>query len=86
MDPFNCGFLCDRDILLVRDREEDMETDGYVFFSETSTSQHRNVILHHTHTHSLTNTLTLTHTHDWPTVASRSSGSRGVFRVLQFIF
>ena len=31
------------------------------------------------HTHTLTNTLTLTHTRDWPTVASRSSGSRGVF-------
>ena len=68
MYPFSCGFLCERDILLVRDREEDMETDSYVFFLETSTSQHHNVVLHHTHT--LTNTLTLTHTHDWPTVAS----------------
>ena len=33
----------------------------------------------HTHTHTLTNTLTLTQAHDWPTVASRSSGSRGGF-------
>ena len=32
MYPFSCGFLCERDILLVRDREEDMETDRYVFF------------------------------------------------------
>ena len=31
----------------------------------------------HTHTHTHTNT----HTHDRPTVAYRSSGSRGVFRV-----
>ena len=36
-------------------------------------------VLHHTHTHTLTNTTTHTHTHDWPTVASRLSGSRGVF-------
>ena len=56
-----------------------MRIERYVFFSETSMSQHHNVVLHHTHTHTLTNTLTLTHTHDWPTVASRSSGSRGVF-------
>ena len=34
---------------------------GDVFFSETSTSQHHNVVLQHTH--SLTNTLTHTHTH-----------------------
>ena len=59
MYPFSCGFLCERDILLVRDREEDMETDRYVFFSETSTSQHHNVVLHNTHT--LTNTNTHTH-------------------------
>ena len=54
------------------------------FFSETSTSQHHNVVLHNTHT--LTNTNTLTHTHDWPTVASRSSGSRGVFSGFANIF
>ena len=72
MYPFSCGFLCERDILLVRDREEDMETDSYVFFSETSTSQHHNVVLQHTHFHIHTHT----HTHDWPTVADRSSGSR----------
>ena len=61
MYPFSCGFLCERDILLVRDREEDMETDRYVFFSETSTSQHHNVVLQHTHTHTHTHTYTLTH-------------------------
>ena len=54
------------------------------FFSETSTSQHRNVVLHNTHT--LTNTNTLTPTHVWPTVASRASGSRGVFSGFANIF
>ena len=47
------------------------------FFSETSMSQHHNVVLHNTNTH--TNTNTITHTHVWPTVASRASGSKGVF-------
>ena len=32
MYPFSCGFLCERDILLVRDREEDMEIDRYVVY------------------------------------------------------
>ena len=32
-------------------------------FSETLTSQHRNVVRHHTHTLTPTNTLTLSHTH-----------------------
>ena len=56
-----CDIL--RYILLVGDREKDMRTERCVFFSETSTSQHRNVVLHHTHTLTLTNTLTLSHTH-----------------------
>ena len=58
-----------------------MRTERNVFFSETPTSQHHNVVLH---THTLTNTHT--HTHDWPTVASRSSGSRGVFSGFANIF
>ena len=33
------------------------------FFSETSTSRHRNVVLHHTHTHTPSQTQTLSHTH-----------------------
>ena len=40
-----------------------MRTERYVFFPETSTSQSRNVVRHHTHTLTLTNTLTLSHTH-----------------------
>ena len=74
MYPFSCCFLCERDILLVRDRELDMRIERYVFFfrdfnftsPQCRSSQHT-----HTHKHS--------HTRDWPTVASGSSGSRGVF-------
>ena len=69
---------------MLEDREIDMRKERYVFFSETSTSRHRNVVLHHTHTLTLTNTHT--HTHDWPTMASRSSGSRGVFFGFSKIF
>ena len=69
--------------MFVGDRENDIRTERNVFFSETPTSQHHNVATPQRrsspHTHTLTNTLTVTHTHDWPTVASRSSGSRGVF-------
>ena len=65
-------------------REKDIRTDRNVFFSETLMSQHHNVVLHYTHT--LTNTLTLTHTHNWLTVASRSNGSRGFFRVFAIYF
>ena len=45
----------DRDFTCARERASS-------FFSETSTSQHHNVV-HHTHTQTLTNTLTFTHTH-----------------------
>ena len=83
---FCCGFLCERDILLASDRKFDMRVERYVFFSETSTSRQFNVVLHHTHTHTLTNTITFTHTHDWPTVASRASGSRGDFSGFANIF
>ena len=37
--------------------------------------RHTTMLFHHTD--KLTNTLTFTHTHDWPSVASRSSGSWG---------
>ena len=48
---------------LIEDRELDVRKERYVFFSETSASRHRNVVLHNTHTHTLTNTNTHTHTH-----------------------
>ena len=53
----------DREIvcLLEIKRKISGEREMYVF-SETPTSQHHNVVLHHTHTHTLTPTLTLTHT------------------------
>ena len=75
--PFTYVFLCVRDILLDRDRVSEDETDGYVvlkcvFFAETSTAHHHNVVLRR----SLTHTHTHTHTHDWPIVADGSSGSR----------
>ena len=47
-------------LYLIEDRELDVRKERYVFFSETSTSRHRNVVLHHTHTLTLTNTLTHT--------------------------
>ena len=49
---------------LEREREVCFFGERNVFFSETQTPQHHNVVLHHTHTHThtLTNTLTLTHT------------------------
>ena len=61
---------------------------GICVFSVTSMLRHRNVVLQHAHTLTNTNTLTHTHTHthDWPTVASRSSGSRGVFSGFANIF
>ena len=56
--------------MFVVDREREIEKGVFleernVFFSETSTSQRRNVVRLHTHTHTLTltNTLTLSHTH-----------------------
>ena len=73
--------------MLVGDREKDMRTDRYVFFYgdfNVATPQLRSST--HTHAHTLTNTLTLTHAHDWPTVASRSSGSRGSFSGLAIYF
>ena len=51
---------------------------------ETSTSQRRNVVPLYTHSHSQTHTPT--HTHDRPTVAYRSSGSRGFFSGFANIF
>ena len=70
--------------MFVCDKEIDMRKERFVFFMETSTSQHHNVVLLNTHT--LTNTNTLTHTHVWPTVASRASGSRGVFGICKYFW
>ena len=84
--------MCLRYFLLDRDESWICEKYGrdiyvfwdVVFFWETSTSQRHNVVLQHTHFHKHTHTHTPTH--DGPTVADRSSGSRGVFcRVLQNI-
>ena len=82
MYPFSCGYLCDRDILLVGDIERKIwgQREVCVFFRRlqrhnTTTSFFTTFTLTHTHKH----TNTHTHTHDWPTMASRSSGSRGVF-------
>ena len=41
--------------------------------------QHRNTATSFFNTHTHKHSHAHTHTHDWPTVASRSSGSRGVF-------
>ena len=56
-----------------------------VFFGDFNVATPQRRSSHHTHTHAqtLSHTHTHTHTHDWPTVASRSSGSCGDFRVLQ---
>ena len=74
------------DRLLARDSEIDMRIERDMCFFRRL--QHRDTAtsFFNTHTHSLTPTLTHTPTHDGPTVADRSSGSRGVFfRVLQNI-
>ena len=65
---------------LIEDRELDMRKERYVFFFgdfNVGTPQRRSS--QHTHSHSQTHKHSHTHTHDWPTLASRSSGSRGVF-------
>ena len=80
-------FLYVIDRLLARDSEIDMRRERCVFFFgdfNVATPQRRSST--HTHTHTLTNTITFTHTHDWPTVASRASGSRGVFSGFANIF
>ena len=82
----------DREIVCFLESEADLlrevcfflEERKCVFFRDFNvpTPQRRSSPHTHTHTPTLTNRLILTHTHDWPTVASRASGSRGVFRVL----
>ena len=66
----NSVWLCFReiDILLTRNREIDMRIERYevfgdVFFSETSTSRHCNVVLQHTHTHTHSQTQSLSPPH-----------------------
>ena len=65
------------------DREIDLRIEICVFFGDEFFFGDFNVAIPQrrssTHTLTLTNTHTLTHTHDWPTVAYRSSGSRGDF-------
>ena len=57
-----------------------MRTERIVFFGDFNVPTPQRRSSPHTHTLTLTNTLTLTYTRThWPTVASRSSGSRGVF-------
>ena len=67
--------------MLVGDREKDMRTDRYVFFSETSTSQHHNVVLQHIHFHTHTHTLTHMTGQQWLTgqVVPDFSGFANIF-------
>ena len=94
-----CGYVYDRkwdrESVFVVDRESEIEKrvfsggENFFFFWDfNATTPQRHSSPHtHTHTLTLTNTRPLSHTHDWPTMASRSSGSRGVFfRVLQIFW
>ena len=72
-------------IMIVRDSESFfLKEKKCVFFGDFNVTTPQRCSTPHTHT--LTNTLTFTHTHGWPTVASRSSGSRVFFGFCKLVF
>ena len=77
----HCGSLCERDILLVRDREEDMETD--MCFFRRLQRHNTTTSFFTTHTHSQTQTLSHTHMSGQPWLAGQVVPEEFFFRVLQ---